>query len=99
MFHMDADTGVHVLGLTYMKGHVAHAGFPEISYGSMADKLVRAGYKVARVEQTETQEQFKQRKQRTKGKKPQVVNREVCSIMSLGTRTFCCLDDNNAENG
>jgi hypothetical protein len=25
--------------LLFMKGHVAHAGFPEISYGSMADKL------------------------------------------------------------
>jgi DNA mismatch repair ATPase MutS len=25
-------------------------------------------------------------------KKPQVVNREVCSIMTLGTRTFCSLD-------
>lgn len=53
MFHMDADIGVQHCGLSYMKGHVAHAGFPEISYGPMADKLVRAGFKVARVEQTE----------------------------------------------
>ena len=30
MFHMDADVGVEVLGLSYMKGHIAHAGFPEI---------------------------------------------------------------------
>lgn len=29
-----------------MKGHVAHAGFPEVAYGENADKLVRAGYKV-----------------------------------------------------
>ena len=47
MFHMDADIGVQVLQLSYMKGHVAHAGFPEISYGPMADKLVRAGYKLS----------------------------------------------------
>ena len=95
MFHMDADVGVDVLGLTYMKGHIAHAGFPEVGYGPAADKLVRAGYKVARVEQTETPEQLKERKATmTKGqKKPAVVNREVCSILSLGTRTFCALDD------
>jgi DNA mismatch repair protein MSH6 len=92
---MDADVGVEVLGLSYMKGHVAHAGFPEVGYGPAADKLVRAGYKVARVEQTETPEQLKERKAKmTKGqKKPAVVNREVCSILSLGTRTFCALDD------
>jgi len=94
MFHMDADLGVQVCGLLYMKGHVAHAGFPEISYGQMADKLVRAGYKVARVEQTETPEMLKERKKKHKGKGiPQVVNREVCSILTLGTRTFCYLDD------
>ena len=102
---MDADIGVDVCNFIYMKGHVAHSGFPEISYGIMADKLVRAGYKVARVEQTETPEQLKIRKQRAPtGKKPQVVNREVCSILTLGTRTFCCLDDpdalsNSVNNG
>ena len=61
----------------------------------MADRLVRAGYKVARVEQTETPEQLKVRKKTApKGKVPKVVNREVCSILTLGTRTFCYLDDN-----
>lgn len=60
----------------------------------MADKLVRAGYKVARVEQTETPEQLKVRKKKArKGNVPKVVNREVCSILTLGTRTFCYLDD------
>lgn len=83
-----------------MKGHMAHAGFPEISYGTMADQLVRAGYKVARVEQTETVDQLAQRKKKhnkRSGKPtPKVVNREVCSILSLGTRTFCYLDDATA---
>lgn len=96
MFHMDADVGVQLLDFCYMKGKVAHAGFPEISYGQFADRLVRAGYKVARVEQTETPDMLNERKKRTSGKKPQVVNREVCSIMTLGTRTFCYLDDINA---
>ena len=93
MFHMDADIGVQVLNFQYMKGHVAHAGFPEVSYGVMADKLVRAGYKVARVEQTETPEMLKERKKKMRGPgAPKALNREVCSIMSLGTRTFCYLD-------
>ena len=98
MFHMDADIGVEVLGFTYMKGHVAHAGFPEIGYASYADRLVRAGYKVARVEQTETPDMLAQRKKnRKRGEKaPGVVNREICSIMTLGTRTFCYLDDQAA---
>jgi DNA mismatch repair protein MSH6 len=95
MFHMDADIGVQVCGLSYMKGHVAHAGFPELSYGTMADKLVRAGYKVARVEQTETPEQLSIRKKACgRGNQvPKVVNREICSILTIGTRTFCYLDD------
>ena len=60
----------------------------------MSSKLVKAGYKVARVEQTETPEMLKERKKKQRGgKTPKVVNREVCSIMSLGTRTFCFLDD------
>jgi DNA mismatch repair protein MSH6 len=94
LFHTDADIAVQVCNLLYMKGHVAHVGFPEISYGIKADLLVRAGYKVGRVEQTETPEMLAQRKKKYSGKNaPKVVNREVCSIMTLGTRTFCYLDD------
>lgn len=93
MFHMDADVGVQTLGFVYMKGAVAHSGFPESAYGYMSAKLVSAGYKVARVEQTETPAMLAVRKKRTSGKKPQVVNREVCSVLSQGTRTFCFLDD------
>ena len=91
---MDADIGVSVLDFSYMKGAVAHAGFPEVGYGKFAERLVQAGYKVARVEQTETPQMLAQRKKATKKghKKPQVVNREVCSILTCGTRTHCFLD-------
>ena len=57
------------------------------------------GYKIARVEQTETPDALKERKNITKGKKPQMVNREVCSVMSRGTRTFCFLDDDRIFDG
>lgn len=95
MFHDDADVGVSVLGHQYMKGQAAHSGFPEAAYGKILCQLVEAGYKVARVEQTETPDALKQRKKNMgKGQtKPQVVCREVCSIVSRGTRTFCYLDD------
>ena len=98
IFHQDADVAVQVLDFVYMKGCDAHAGFPEISYGQFCDRLVRAGHKVARVEQTETPEMLKERKsQARKGqKKPMVVNREVCSVTTAGTRTFCFMDDSSA---
>ena len=95
MFHDDADVGAGVLGFVYMKGASAHAGFPEGAYGTMVSRLVQAGCKVARVEQTETPDALQERKKRMpKGqKKPEVVCREVCSVVSKGTRTFCYLDD------
>lgn len=95
MFHDDADVGVAVLNFVYMKGTPAHAGFPESAYGTMVSQLVEAGYKVARVEQTETPASLQERKKSmTRGqKKPEVVCREVCSVVSKGTRTFCYLDD------
>ena len=94
MFHDDADVGASVLGFVYMKGASAHAGFPEGAYGTMVSRLVQAGCKVARVEQTETPDAMQERKKRMpKGQKPEVVCREVCSVVSKGTRTFCYLDD------
>jgi DNA mismatch repair ATPase MutS len=36
------------------QGDHAHSGFPEISYGRYAESLIQKGYKVARIEQTET---------------------------------------------
>jgi len=52
-----------------------------------------SSYRVARVEQTETPEMLKERNDSGKGKKDKVVAREMCSVMSKGTRTYCHLDD------
>ena len=43
------------------QGDYAHSGFPEIAYGRYADTLVQKGYKVARIEQTETPEMMEKR--------------------------------------
>lgn len=42
-------------------GDKAHSGFPEVSYGKYSAILVSKGYRVARVEQTETPEQLQKR--------------------------------------
>lgn len=95
LFHMDADIGFAELDLIYMRGSKAHSGFPEVSYGKFASILVSKGYRVARVEQTETPDMLKERND-SAGRgipKDKVVKRELCAIMTKGTRTYCHLDD------
>lgn len=78
------------LGFTYMRGEFAHSGFPEQSFNRMSTSLVERGYKVARIEQTETpktmEERVKQMKKSTKFDK--VVNREICQVVNKGTQVF-----------
>uniref|UniRef100_T1IQG1 DNA mismatch repair protein n=1 Tax=Strigamia maritima TaxID=126957 RepID=T1IQG1_STRMM len=89
LYHMDAVIGVTELGLTYMRGNYAHSGFPEIAYGRYADTLVQKGYKVARIEQTETPLMMEERCKKTHRttKFDKVVSREICRITTIGTRT------------
>ena len=68
LFHMDADIGVSVLNLVYMRGETAHAGFPEVAYSRYATTLVEKGYKVARIEQTETPLMMEERVKNSKRK-------------------------------
>ncbi|XP_066999808.2 DNA mismatch repair protein Msh6 [Anabrus simplex] len=99
LYHMDAVIGVNELGLLFMKGEWAHSGFPEIAYGRYSASLVEKGYKIARVEQTETPDMMAER---CKGlfkvtKFDKVVKREICQITSKGTRTFSVLDGEARE--
>ncbi|XP_047458694.1 DNA mismatch repair protein Msh6 isoform X2 [Mugil cephalus] len=100
LYHMDAVTGVNELGLTFMKGTWAHSGFPEIGFGRFSDVLVQKGYKVARVEQTETPEMMEARcKTMAKPTKfDRVVRREVCRIITRGTQTYSVLDGAPSES-
>lgn len=90
LYHMDAVIGVEELGLVFMKGDFAHSGFPEIAYGRYSEALIQRGYKVARVEQTETPQMMEERcrKLAHKSKFDKVVRREICRITSRATRTF-----------
>ncbi len=48
----DAEIGARELDLAYMTGKERlHVGFPEGGYAKYAERLVRLGYKVGRVEQ------------------------------------------------
>lgn len=100
LYHMDAVIGVNELGLTFMKGTWAHSGFPEIGFARFSDVLVQKGYKVARVEQTETPEMMEARcKTMLKPTKfDKVVRREVCRIITKGTQTYSVLDGAPSES-
>ncbi|XP_055855640.1 probable DNA mismatch repair protein Msh6 [Episyrphus balteatus] len=89
-YHMDADITIKELGFTYMKGEFAHSGAPEGTYAKMAQTLIERGYKVARVEQTETPDMMTERckKQGKTTKYDKVVKREICQISNRGTQIF-----------
>lgn len=89
LYHMDADVGVQHLNLLHMRGNMSHCGFPEISYGKFATKLVSLGFKVARIEQTETPQQMRERT----GKSSGCVSRALCRILTPGTRTLSVRDN------
>lgn len=103
LYHVDADVGVKEAGLVYMKGEQAHAGFPEPAYGKYAEVLLSKGYKVARVEQTETPEGNKARVERAKERGRSVdkafkaMRREVCSLTTPGTRLYTYLDEDSDQ--
>lgn len=91
LFNQDAVVGVRDLGINLMKGDEtkpAHAGFPEISFEKYSKILIEKGYKVIRIEQTETPAMVEERCQSTgkKGKFDKVVKREICRITTKGTQ-------------
>ncbi|XP_066141842.1 probable DNA mismatch repair protein Msh6 [Euwallacea fornicatus] len=90
LYHMDAVIGVQQLGFSYMKGDFAHSGFPEGGYSKMATMLIDKGFRVARVEQTETPEMMAERcktmKKTTKFDK--VVSREICQVTTKASCVY-----------
>lgn len=97
LYHFDADVAVKELGLTYMKGEFAHAGFPEPAYPKYSKILIDKGYRVARIEQTETPLMLKERNS-GKSSKDKCVNREICNIVTKGTQIYTVYDDSYKIN-
>ncbi|CAD5206742.1 unnamed protein product [Bursaphelenchus okinawaensis] len=96
LYHMDAVIAAEKLGISYMRGKFAHSGFPEIGYAKFAEGLIVQGYKVARVEQTETPDQLAERTKIEKVK-DKVVRRELCRITSASTRGCTVMDTESLE--
>eukprot|EP01084_Bolivina_argentea_P000814 1498_1 len=78
IYSEDADIAHKLFGLKYMGGGEPHVGFPEKSFNKYAESFVKHGYKVYRVEQTETTQEQKKRKAK-------LVRREVCEVITKGT--------------
>lgn len=97
LYHTDALTAVKELGIILMKGDHAHCGFPERVFSKYSSQLIEKGYKVARVEQTETPEMMAERCKRMSRptKFDRVVEREICQITSRGTRTYNAIEGDN----
>lgn len=94
LFYSDAETAAAVLDITLTKrgksngDDISMCGVPFHSYGPYLAKLIRAGYKVAICEQTETPDQAKARvKKEGKPASKALVNREVVRIVTQGTLT------------
>ena len=76
-----------------MRGARAHAGWPEKAYAKFSQILVEKGYRVARIEQTETPAMLKVANSKcAKGSKRKVVAREICALLTPGTRTNGVMD-------
>lgn len=91
MYHMDAVISVQELQFVYMKGNLfAHTGMPESSYHKTSSTLIDKGYRVARIEQTETPDMMEERRKRLKqtSKYDKVVKREVCQLSHRGTQVY-----------
>lgn len=101
LFHMDAVIAVSELQIAYMKGDCAHAGFPEKVYKRYADVLIQKGYKVARIEQTETPQMMEDRVKNSKktSKYDKVVKREMCRVSTIGTRMASVIDADMLTDG
>lgn len=58
---------IEFLIIFFLQGEFAHSGFPEIGYGRFSTSLIERGYKVARIEQTETPDMMTRRCSKSKG--------------------------------
>ena len=99
MFFEDAVTAASVLDITLTKRgktqgeEIPMAGVPFHAYEPYLAKLIRAGFKVAICDQTETPEEAKKR-----GGHKALVNRDVIRVITQGTLTEETLLDSRENN-
>eukprot|EP01133_Synstelium_polycarpum_P007914 gene7914-9292_t len=88
LYENDADIGHEVFGLKMTdRVNMRMVGVPEATFATWAAKFIAAGYKVAKVDQTESHHQ-RDRRQSANGsgdKKDSIITRKLTSILTLGT--------------
>jgi len=98
MYDRDADIGASVLNLNYTGGgrvDMRCVGVPEQAFAKHLARLVEAGYKVGRVEQTETTNAAKKRRNSHEPTaKSQICQRALVRIVTKGT----VIDTNNLSS-
>jgi DNA mismatch repair protein MutS len=103
LFFDDAVNAAEVLDITLTKRgktageEIPMAGVPAHSFEPYLARLIKAGFKVAICDQTETPEQAKKRAKENKGQ-PALVNRDVVRIVTQGTLTEDTLLDARENN-
>lgn len=113
LFYIDAAIAQQICNLKWM-GHDsrAHVGFPETSLQHHANMLIKEGYTVCVVEQTETVSEANERSANA-GKKSSgaLVERKICEVFTGGTvihetmmgpgepHYLCCITESHGEVG
>eukprot|EP00177_Eucheuma_denticulatum_P006548 GFKZ01011920.1.p1 GENE.GFKZ01011920.1~~GFKZ01011920.1.p1 ORF type:complete len:1302 (+),score=180.29 GFKZ01011920.1:420-3908(+) len=90
LYDIDADIGHRHLFLNFTKGgrvDMRCCGVPEQAFEKHCARLIDLGYKVGRVEQTETANAAEKRKSGSKGNTPAVCERALVRILTKGTVT------------
>lgn len=88
LYDVDADVGHKELGLNYTKGgrvDMRCCGVPEQAFDKHTARLIDLGYKVGRVEQTETAIAAEKRKNSSTGSKSSVCERSLVRILTKAT--------------
>ncbi|KAI0985977.1 hypothetical protein GJ496_010948 [Pomphorhynchus laevis] len=90
LYHMDAVIVVQELEIAFMRGSIAHCGFPEQAGSKFIYQLAKKNYKITRIEQMETPCELANRLAiQPKGfKDDKIVRREICEIITPGTCFF-----------
>lgn len=86
LYEGDADIGAQMFDLKMTdRVNMRMVGVPEATFDWWAGKFVGAGYRIARVDQTETSISKGMKDRETKGKADKIIKRELSTILTAGT--------------
>ncbi len=88
LYESDADIGAQVFDLKMTdRVNMRMVGVPEASFDWWVKKFVDSGYRVARVDQTDTSISKEMKEREIHGQKEKIIKRELTCILTSGTLT------------